>query len=461
MSGAVAGGPVADLAQAPQIVLQPPPGDAVVHWLLPLDLLKGHRCRDTLRALRDALGSAIAFGPREEPTALASLGLCFEGLEALCLPLPLQQVFRRQAPAFVQGAALRAASHLGDTGPSAATSWEQGFGKGRVAWCLSLHGRKEDIAELECLIERAAEKKDASLELMLPALARWLPALQGGHFRGPSHAPGQWVHFGYRDGITEVCIRGIASRSTAPDPIACEAGSLLLGHRSDIGDNPFALSAWPDLARRFFANSSFGVLRKMKQEVQAFEGFLAGREDLRAELCGRQPDGTPLRPPQGDYRGHWDLDLTQDPKGQHCPFGAHVRRMRGSGDAHGRERALLRRSVPYGQPLWDSKEEQARGLLGHFFCSNLETQFEHLLGQWADRAPLGSPDPGDAKDPLCGNHESADAQWVRPSGARLRGLNPWTVTLGTLYLWYPSRFALDQLIDDRELKAIDHWPALP
>lgn len=449
MSAVKPSGPVADLHQAPQIVLQPPPGDTVHHWLIPLDAIDPAKRRNDLRALIDVLGKALAFGPDAQPAVLASLGLGFEGLQALRLPLPMQQVFQRLAPAFAQGAGLRSAKQLGDSGLSAASRWEAGFRKGATVGCLSLHGSCNDVQAL-------GDKLFSHLPHVF-----WPQRLPATHFSGPSGAPGHWVHFGYRDGITEVRIKGVNSRSSAPDPIDCEPGSLLLGHRSDMGDNPFALAAWPDLARRFFANSSFGVLRKIQQEVEAFEAFIGGKEDLRAELCGRKPDGTPLRPATGQYPDPWSLDLKQDPHGQHCPFGSHVRRMRGAGDAHGRERPLLRRSVPYGQPRWQSKAGRQRGLLGHFFCSNLETQFEHLLGQWADRVPLGSHDLGNAKDPLCGNNESDGATWVRADGKPLHGLQPWTVTRGTLYLWYPSRFALSQLIDDAEFKAIDTWPLSP
>lgn len=454
MSADVPDGPVADLDQAPQIVLQPPPGDTVHHWLIPLDSIDPTERRNALRALIDVLGPALAFGPSEKPAVLASLGFGFEGLQALRLPLPLQQVFRRLAPAFAEGAGFRSAKHLGDSGASAAPHWDAEFKKGATVWCLSLHGNSKDV---DALGYKFASR--------LPHLSQ-PQRLTASHFGGPidesgHEAPGHWVHFGYRDGITDVRIRGVNSRSSAPDPRDCEPGSLLLGHRSDLGDNPFALAAWPELARRFFANSSFGVLRKIQQEVDGFEAFVGGRENLRAELCGRNPDGSVLHPVTGDPADRWRLDLKQDPLGRHCPFGSHARRMRGAGDAHGLDRPLLRRSVPYGQPIWASECDQERGLLGHFFCSNLETQFEHLLGQWADRVPLGSQDPGNAKDPLCGNHEPDGSTWVRANGTALSGLKPWTVTRGTLYLWYPSRFAIQQLIDDAEFKAIDNWPLRP
>jgi deferrochelatase/peroxidase EfeB len=147
-----------------------------------------------------------------------------------------------------------------------------------------------------------------------------------------------------------------------------------------------------------------------------------------------------------------DFDYTNDPDGLGCPFGSHVRRMnpRGGPVAHKQPRPLLRRGLPYGE-AWrkDLDEEQAaqpRGLMGHFFCASIEDQFEHLVGQWAERVPLGSPDPSRARDPFIGSHEPQDGAFVVPQaqGAplRLKGLSRYTRTRGLAYLFYPSASTL-------------------
>jgi signal transduction histidine kinase len=40
----------------------------------------------------------------------------------------------------------------------------------------------------------------------------------------------------------------------------------------------------------------------------------------------------------------------------------------------------------------DSPVNEPRGLMGQFFCASIEDQYEHLVGQWADRVPLASAD---------------------------------------------------------------------
>ena len=62
----------------------------------------------------------------------------------------------------------------------------------------------------------------------------------------------------------------------------------------------------------------------------------------------------------------------------------------------------------------------AHGFVGHFFCASIEDQFEHLVGQWGDRVPLGSADRGGARDPLIGAHEHGDGAFEVPQAPRRR-----------------------------------------
>ena len=113
----------------------------------------------------------------------------------------------------------------------------------------------------------------------------------------------------------------------------------------------------------------------------------------------------------------------------------------------------MRRGAPYGRTWEDDKSADAeRGLLGLFFCSSIENQFEHLLGEWADRVPMGNLDEGNAKDPLASRHEDPDASFVLPGDAlqrggvtEFKGLKPFVRTRGTAYLLYPTSDGLEQL----------------
>jgi hypothetical protein len=115
---------------------------------------------------------------------------------------------------------------------------------------------------------------------------------------------------------------------------------------------------------------------------------------------------------------------------------------RGENLAHAvRTRPLLRRGMPYG-----SHASEERGLMGQFFCASIEDQFEHLVGQWADRVPLGSRDPGSARDPMFGAHLPGDGPFVIPmeqgKPITIEKLDSFITTQGIAYLFYPSMVAL-------------------
>jgi len=211
-------------------------------------------------------------------------------------------------------------------------------------------------------------------------------------------------------------------------------------------------------------------VRRWHKQATAAQGNGGVTTDwVRAKLCGRWPNGKVLRPGQlapakcDDFA----IDFAGDDQGVGCPWAAHVRRMnsRGNpaGDAHQRERPLVRRGTPFGAAMWrDPNPDLERGLLGLFFCASLEDQFEHLLGHWANRRPLGAPDLSQAKDPLMGQHEDAEAALLLPQAAgaplALKGFSPWTQTLGTLYAWHPSGLVLQRILDQDYLQPADEEP---
>lgn len=207
--------------------------------------------------------------------------------------------------------------------------------------------------------------------------------------------------------------------------------------------------------------------------MAAHDRFLLDEDFVKAKLCGRWPEGHPIRPgetypprPLKHTGDEFQLRLygecadgrftAEDPYGEGCPFGSHVRRMQGQPDRQGHLllRPLLRRSVPFGPATWDQipTDGQHRGHVAHFFCSSIENQFEHLLGQWGARAPLGAAAGDDALDPLMGPHDDLHAGLVIPlrgqASQRLTGFRAWTRTLGMAYAWYPGHRARQMLFDD-------------
>ena len=197
--------------------------------------------------------------------------------------------------------------------------------------------------------------------------------------------------FGFRDGIAQPAIAGIAGsgvptgefilgyenhyRSIPPTPVA-PAELDPHGILPPLDNPHHAASALRDFGR----NGSYVVYRKLQQDVAGFWRFMRdeairvkGEADpaymvwLAARFVGRWPSGAPLAlfpdaddPRQGDRD---DFRYGHDPRGFGCPMGAHVRRANprdvirpnpaqqslSMSEAH----RLLRRARVFGPPLFD------------------------------------------------------------------------------------------------------------
>ena len=386
------------------------------------------------------------------PIVQISLGFSRRGLERARVPRYVLACFAAKAPAFSAGAALRSASHLGHSGEDAPGQWDPAFDFMSVDAVISLHAKADrELDSARQQIGEIAAETDVKVT-ELPRAQRMTDAN-----RKPV------VHFGYRDGLSRIGIEGWALQAEMKKCGAVSrhaAGEFVLGHPQNSGANPWIASAgqpvWHRELRAFFRNGSFGVLQQIEQNVAEFEAFVIAAasgtglnaDAIKAKLCGRMPDGWPLAKPLCT-NPKTDFDYRDDPKGQACPFGSHIRRMnpRDSELAQTRPRPLLRRGVPYGPSWQHPPENKPRGLMGQFFCASIEDQFEHLIGQWAERVPLGSPDGGGARDPLIGAHERGDGGFEIPMASgrplMLDGLRRYTRTRGAAYLFYPSLSTLD------------------
>lgn len=450
----------------------------------------GHR--NPLHFLRQLLDSnAPTRTDAGDPTVQISLGFTRRGLQKAHVPELLLGMFALQSPAFWQGAAQRAAGYTRLTDGNAPEHWTSPFSFLHLDAVLSLHSADE-----AALDDRAGKLADFATDHDVKCEA--LPRLKA--LKRPVDVPASpgleeatWVHFGYRDSLSRIDIKGVTTGSVSErcrPTSRHEAGEFLLGHEQDSGANPWIAGpsryVWSDEFRSFFRNGSFGVLQQIEQDVSGFEAFVRKiaddpvyalpAEEVKGKLCGRYPDGRSLATPPGtDPKA--DFDYAHDDKGHGCPFGSHVRRMNPRlppADPDKRQprrngldllaqfsqtRPLLRRGMPYG-PEWTGKaDSETRGLVGQFFCASIEDQFEHLLGEWADRVPLGSPDRGGARDPFVGAHETSDGPFEIPGpggSVSLPGLQPFIRTVGAAYLFYPSLttlcgIAADSLwgLDDR------------
>jgi hypothetical protein len=472
---------IADFADVQRIVLHGTRWTAARHLMLtfgdksPLHFLKVLLKQDRPTA---------ATGPT--PDLQFSLGFTRRGLERAAVPDVVLARFALKAPAYWAGAALRAASHLGMSDRNASERWDPWFRS--LDAVLSVHAKQagKELDEVLALLAASAKVNGLTIEELPPAAALTVPPDFASHAGEP--ARGQWVHFGFLDGLSRIGIRGWTLPKAWEQclPVSRhEAGEFLLGHLQDSGADPWVAgprqSIWPDKVRAFFRNGSFGVLQQIEQDVSGFERFVKetskanglSPDEIKGKLCGRFPDGRSLAVPGHEPAD--DFDYGADSNGHGCPFGSHVRRMNprlprddapmAAADgqtepderpAHfSRARPLLRRGMPYGPAAWTpqtpGEENRPRGLIGQFFCASIEDQYEHLLGEWAERVPMGSPDGGGARDPLIGAHETGDGPFEIPRAnlpaLHLDGMTPFTRTIGAAYLFYPSLTTLAGIAD--------------
>lgn len=343
-----------------------------------------------------------------------------------------------------------------------------------------------------------------------------------------------YEHFGFRDGISTPIIRGTEKFSPRGETVdVVEPGEFILGYRSnqgyfapsvmvpatsDLGQHlPIAADRTPygfadfdaddqfvdrDLGR----NGSFIVIRQFVQHVDAFRNYAADQADIlrasygterlkeavgddvtatwvAAKMVGRWPDGRPLvgnptqrnvfndRMPDNDYAFGRD-----DPRGQGCPLGAHVRRgnPRDSlepDDPLEREivkrHTLMRRGRAY---FYDPKEQEystakpeepcEKGLLFIALCADLERQFEMMQQSWLGfRSFHGLRDE---VDPITSRRrQQHGCTFTIPTGSgplKLSEFRGFVDVVGGGYFFLPSRSALRYLVNFTQELALQSVP---
>jgi deferrochelatase/peroxidase EfeB len=260
----------------------------------------------------------------------------------------------------------------------------------------------------------------------------------------------------------------------------------------------------------FFNDSSFCVIRKMEQRVDVFNqwvdetakrllpqdaamGVATNSSDpyelakrwVKAKIMGRSVEGLLLtsslkygdltsnnaseamkankkaKTDLNDFRFHHrDASFKpasgDDSLGLACPFASHIRRMNPRDDpvTPTIHRPVLRRGMPYSQIRNNVKTV---GMLGLFFCADIVQQFEHLVGAWGQNRVMGIPDRSQTRDPIIGQHEpQANCLYlgIPQQHAQHRAAEfaePFVITRGCAYAWFPSRATLKNLVDADEL----------
>ena len=436
------------------------------------------------------------------------LGIAFtaSGLSKLGLS---ERTMLRFPEAFAEGMApsrtdveiSRRSGILGDIEANDPRHWEWGG--------HSAEGVQENRADVLLMIfgwdpERIAGKldkilADSKMQLVAPGarvqtyLERPDTKRRGGQDATPIE------HFGYRDSISQPVIEGTRRDRQSTDRQRrlhrVEAGEFVLGYRNarqltapviEVApeDDPSGLLPLREGKRDFSVNGTYLVVRKLEQNVAAFNdltGRIAGcgatsstgggsQEDAAALIMGRYRDGRPLVAEHGIQ----DPGSSEDPLntfGYHhadaagliCPISAHTRRANPRdclppGPAKSLELSkrhrILRRSRLYGpwedNTRFDIRADRGRGLM--FIClnSDITRQFEFIQKTWINNPNFGRRTR--ETDPVIGTIPAGDVTLTLPSrpGPISIPLHEQIVTVkGGGYFFMPGRRALRFLAELR------------
>jgi Dyp-type peroxidase family len=187
---------------------------------------------------------------------------------------------------------------------------------------------------------------------------------------------------------------------------------------------------------------SYLVFRKLEQDVIGFNEDvlkLSRRLGTNQALAGafavgRFKDGTPVTLQNTDSLGavnNFEY-LENDGSGGQCPFHAHIRKANQRGanpamsDEEERDRRIVRRGVPYGDPLVQQENRTSikRGLLFMCFQSDISRQFEFIQRVWADNPNFPEflliPGLNTGDDSVIGQHPRGLQKWPKAWGVQRR-----------------------------------------
>jgi Dyp-type peroxidase family len=222
-------------------------------------------------------------------------------------------------------------------------------------------------------------------------------------------------------------------------------------------------------------NGTYLVLRKLHQDVEAFNAFLEQHREiapcpaalpehqkqwLKAKLIGRWPNGAVLKPGQ-TRQPRWlrkephgldnDFDFRSDTAGKGCPLTSHVRRANPRDSLPptrklslrvGRRHRILRRGIPYQR----SNGAQEQGLMFVGLNANLGRQFEFIQQSWMNNEKAGGL--YDERDPVTSNQDSGRLTISAPGLRKsVTGIHQFVTMKGGGYFFLPGTRTLRFLAD--------------
>jgi len=470
------------------------------------------------RAWLAALKPLVGFGDQPDPKQVGMLALAPGALAKVGLPPSGLASFPF---AFRDGMASEVRSKiLADTGDDKPAQWLWGSGENTADAVLVLYGKTR------ALLNAAETKAMAAkgVRLVHRVALRTLDSEAQASGRGLKNQEKE--AFGFADGVSQPLIKGMRRWRASRDHIhEVEPGEFILGYPDNRGFLPISPTLpseadpanhlttiapppeggyAPDLGashanldRDLGRNGAFLVVRQLAQDVEAFKAATeefavaakghAGvprdiaanasrlRQWIAAKMIGRWEDGTslvryPHRPGTG-WKGEHDhiepdndfLLGAEDPVGQRCPYGAHIRRAnpRESFEPGSMEQLaivnrhrILRAGRRYDGyvPKRGAKKEDG-GLMFMCFNADLERQFEFVQQTWMMAPQFHGLE--NEVDAVLGRgrqrEEDGDRVMARltiptPAGPlHIRGLPDVVRMRGGGYFFVPSKSALDYL----------------
>lgn len=455
--------------------------------------------RDWLKANEDR----ITFGDSPPVDEVMILGLAPSALARFGLS---SQAVEEFPPAYLMGmGSVGRANLLGDTGESKPADWLWGGPKNAIDAAVLIYARDE--ATLGAAVTAAetalTEAGGAVVHRVTP---KPLPDPDGKDVRMTVTEP-----FGFADGVSQPIVRGTRRWMRQSDAIhVVEPGEFLLGYPDGRGYFPpsptvpasmdpenllplaepvatrgaflpdFGMSG-ANAARDFGRNGSFLVIRQLSQDVDDFNAYCDEQarehaahpavapvapalrpEWIGAKMVGRWKDGSSLVrfPRQPATKTHDPTTFrpdnefllgAEDPLGERCPLGAHIRRsnprdslppVSKEGLAIVNRHRILRVGRSFDAEGSGDGRDRTPGLL--FMCLNadIERQFEFIQQTWAMAWQFHGLE--NEVDPITGRGEKMGRLTIpSPHGPlQLTGVNRFVKTRGGAYLFMPSRSAV-------------------
>jgi deferrochelatase/peroxidase EfeB len=400
------------------------------------------QARAYLAGLVHNVGTAATAAKSTELDARwVTVAFTWNGLRALGVPEMSLATFPAE---FREGMAARAAI-LGDTGVNHPRNWTGQLASPELHAVIILFAR--DIAERQRCVR---EHQEYAVRFPSVQVCSYLDL----EAIPPYDCPRE--HFGYRDRITEVVVKGTGQVASPGSGEPLEPGEFVLGYADEDSSSPPIPE--PEILAR---NGSFLAYRQLHEHVGRFREFLRQnaetpeeQEYLAAKLMGRWRSGAPLvlAPAKDDPELAQDMQRNNDfnykqmdPVGYAAPRGCHIRRMNPRDTAvNVNRRRLIRRGGTYGPLLPEGCPEDGaeRGIAAFLGCASLIRQFEFAQNVW-----INDPDfqeLGTERDPIIGDQDGTLDFTIpkRPIRRKITGLPSFTTVRGGAYFFLPGLRAL-------------------